>query len=73
MITTFCEYHLLDDDMARVLNEGDAVDELTYWEGNRKVLLKNPTITAIKKNAVTIETGDSVELQISVSDIEEWN
>lgn len=72
MIYTFCEYRVINDDTCNLMEEGDCLDELTYWDDGKKCTLCGVTVTNIADGQIEVETEDYDYATIDVDTIESW-
>lgn len=73
MIFSYCNYGICNEDTSQCLEEGDTVDRISYFDGEKRVVLENVQIKDINDSEITIETDDYEEIAIAIEDIEEWD
>ena len=72
MIKSYCNYGIYNEKTSQCLEEGDDVDQLTYWDDGRRVVLENVHISEITSDDITCELEDFKEITISIETIEDW-
>ena len=58
MISIFNTYKLYNGNTGQVLEEGDWIDNFSYYDKNHKIILQNIQIININENEITIELND---------------
>ena len=72
MISIFNTYKLYNENTGQVLEEGDWIDNFSYYDKNHKIILQNIQIININENEITIELNEFDQIIINVKDIIEW-
>ena len=73
MISIFNTYKLYNENTGQVLEEGDQIDNFSYYDKNHKIILQNIQIININENEITIELDEIDQIIINIKDIIEWD
>ena len=73
MISIFNTYKLYNENTGQVLEEGDQIDNFSYYDNKHKITLKDIQIININENEITIELDEIDQIIINIKDIIEWD
>ena len=73
MISIFNTYKLYNENTGQVLEEGDWIDNFSYYDKNHKIILQNIQIININENEITSELDEIDQIIINIKDIIEWD
>ena len=73
MISIFNTYKLYNENTDQVLEEGDWIDNFSYYDKNHKIIWQNIQIININENDITIELDEIDKIIINIKDIIEWD
>lgn len=73
MIHSYCNYGIYNEDTSQSLEEGDSIDRLSYWDDEKRVVLKDVQVQSIDKDEVIFELEDCEEIIIPIEKIDDWD
>lgn len=73
MIQSYCTYGIFNDQTSQCLEDGDYVECLSYWDDEKKIVLKDVQVQSIDKDEVTFALEDCNEITIPIEEIVDWD
>lgn len=71
MVHTYCiSYGVYSDDDTLVREKGDILHLFSYWDHEKKIILRNAEIINISSNDITVKTEENAEVTVSLEKIE---